>query len=71
MPPSKKRGRPKLDPLQVERLASIDCTYPEMALVLGCSESTLHKSFSGVIEKARATGRSSLKTARRDLVGAR
>ena len=63
MVPKKKIGRPKLNinEEQVGRLASIDCSYDEMALILGCSESTLHKSFSSVIEKGRADGKSSLK----------
>ena len=55
------RPRLDIDEQQVERLASIDCSYDEMALILGCSESTLHKSFSNVIEKGRADGKSSLK----------
>ena len=55
------RPRLDIDEQQVERLASIDCSYDEMALILGCSASTLEKRFSAVIEKGRADGKSSLK----------
>lgn len=56
-------GRPPLDinAEQVQRLAAIDCSLDEMALVLGCSESLLQKRFSAIIEKGRAEGRQSLK----------
>lgn len=55
------RPQKDIDPRQVEQLAAIDCSYEEMAAVLGCSVSLLHKRFSTVIEKGRAAGRSSLK----------
>lgn len=63
MPSTKKVGRPKLDidPEQVEKLASIDCSYEEMALVFACSVSTLQRNFAQAIEKGRAQGRASLK----------
>lgn len=55
--------KPKLDPKQVENLAAIQCSYEEMAYVLGCDPSTLTKSarYSQAIEAGRARGRMSLK----------
>jgi len=60
---AKKTGRPLLniDPAQVEKLAAIDCSYDEMALILGCDPKTLTNRFSQAIEKGRAHGKSSLK----------
>jgi AraC-like DNA-binding protein len=55
------RPRLKIDPAQVEQLAAIDCSLEEMGAVLGCSPDTLQRRFAAVIEKGRATGRSSLK----------
>lgn len=55
------RPRKAIDPAQVEQLAMIDCSYEEMAAVLGCSPDTLQRRFAAVIEKGRAVGRSSLK----------
>lgn len=56
-------GRPqkKIDPDQVRRLAMINCSYAEMAAVLGCNESTLTRRFAQVINEGREQGRSSLK----------
>jgi hypothetical protein len=56
-------GRPKLDidPAQVEALARIACTTPEIATVIGCSEDTLERRFAGVIEKGRAEGKASVR----------
>lgn len=63
MTPTRKAGRPrtKLDERMLEELASINCSYDEMALVLGCSVRTLHDNFRTPIEKGRAQGKSSLK----------
>ena len=52
---SKKRvGRPKLaiDEEQLEKLASIDCSYEEMASILKCNSSTLTRNFGQVLKKA-------------------
>ncbi len=59
----RKVGRPKLaiDEEQLEKLASIDCSYEEMASILKCNPSTLTRNFAQVIEKSRALGRASLK----------
>jgi AraC-like DNA-binding protein len=56
-------GRPRknIDPAQVEELASIDCSYAEMAAVLGCNESTLTRRFAQAIERGRNRGKTSLK----------
>lgn len=56
-------ARPKkpIDPEQVRKLALINCSYSEIALIVGCEESILHKRFSSVIEEGRAHGKSSLK----------
>jgi hypothetical protein len=56
-------GRPKknIDPLQVEKLAAINCSYAEMAAVLNCSVDLLQRRFPQVIEKGRETGKMSLK----------
>ena len=55
------RPRLPIDEKQVENLAAIDCSFEEMATILECSVSILHKRFSTVIERGRARGRSSLK----------
>ncbi len=56
-------ARPKkdIDEAQVIRLAAINCSYEEMAAVLGCDESTLTRRFAQVIQTGRASGRMSLK----------
>lgn len=56
-------GRPlkPINPDEVERLASIGCTLEEMALVLGCSISTLERRFDEVIKRGRAHLKSSIR----------
>lgn len=56
-------ARPKanIDADQVEKLAAIQCTLPEMAAVLNCNVSTLQRRFAQHIEKGREHGRMSLK----------
>lgn len=58
----RKTGRPRLriSAKQVERLASVGCTTPDMALILGCSEDTLERRFAGAIKEGRASARGSL-----------
>ena len=60
-----KMGRPPLglDVKQIENLASIQCTYKEMALVMGCSVDHLSDTYSDLIEASRAKGIMSLKRA--------
>ena len=59
----RKVGRPRvrIDEDQLEKLAAIDCSFEEMASIVGCSVRTLHDNFRTVIEKGRAQGRASLK----------
>jgi AraC-like DNA-binding protein len=57
------RPRKQIDPTQVVELAKIDCTYSEMAAVLGCSQKTLQRRFVHLIEKGREEGKSSLRRA--------
>ena len=56
-------GRPRLniDPAKVERLASISCSYEEMAAILGCSTTTLSDRFRQAIEKGRSAMKASLR----------
>ena len=56
-------ARPPLDidEEQVAKLAAINCSYEEMAAVLGCNPSTLTRRFAQAIEKGRSHGRMSLK----------
>lgn len=56
-------GRPRIqiDEKQLEELAGIGCTTPEMATIMGVSEDTLERRFAGVIEKGRANRNMSLR----------
>ena len=56
-------ARPKadIDEEQLKTLAAINCSYAEMAAVLGCDESTLTRRFAQVIRQGRETGKMSLK----------
>ena len=56
-------ARPKkdIDEEQVKKLAAIQCSYSEMAAVLGCDESTLTRRFAHVIKEGREHGTMSLK----------
>lgn len=56
-------ARPKLeiDEETVFKLASIQCSYEEMADVLNCDPSTLTRRFAQVIKEGRSQGKTSLK----------
>lgn len=56
-------ARPKknIDPETVRELASIDCSYEEMAAVLKCDPSTLTRRFAQAIKSGRDNGKASLK----------
>lgn len=56
-------ARPKLnlDPEIIEKLAKIQCTYSEIAAVLGCEERTLKRRFVTLIKKGWQEGRASLR----------
>lgn len=55
------RPRKPIDAEQVRKLAMINCSYAEIAAVVGCNESTLTRRFAQVIKEGREQGRSSLK----------
>lgn len=55
------RPRKKIDEDQVTKLAAIDCSYAEMASILGCNESTLTRRFAQAIKDGRNHGNMSLK----------
>ena len=53
----------KLDRDLIFKLATLHCTYKEIASVVGTSETTLEKRYSGIIEKGIAEGKKSLRRA--------
>src|SRR5579872_6573440 len=64
-PEAPKRGRPKkfVDLELVEKLAAIQCTYPEIASTLGVSVDTLtrHPDFAATYKRGAEGGRKSLR----------
>jgi|15BtaG_2_1085339.scaffolds.fasta_scaffold14484_4 hypothetical protein len=60
-----KTGRPKLDiDVSVLRnLAALQCSYSEMAFVLGCHKDTLRNRFKDIIEIGKAEGKIKLRRA--------
>jgi hypothetical protein len=56
-------GRPKkdIDPELVRRMASIQCTTPEIAAALGVSEDTIERRFAGILKVGREHGKTSLR----------
>lgn len=55
------RPRKKIDAEQVKKLAAIQCSYAEMASIVGCNESTLTRRFAQAIKEGRDHGKTSLK----------
>jgi AraC-like DNA-binding protein len=55
------RPRKKIDVETLKKLAAIQCSYAEMAAILGVNESTLTRRFAQVIKEGREHGKSSLK----------
>jgi len=53
----------KLDRDMIFKLATLMCTYDEIAFVVGTSAQTLQKRYSAIVEKGRAEGRKSLRRA--------
>jgi len=53
----------KLDHDLIFKLATIHCTYEEIASVAGTSVSTLEKRFKHLIDKGRSEGKKSLRRA--------
>jgi AraC-like DNA-binding protein len=55
------RPKKQIDPEEVRKLAAIQCSYAEMADILGCNESTLTRRFAQVIKVGRSHAFASLK----------
>tara|TARA_Y100000004_G_scaffold195336_1_gene262066 strand:+ start:733 stop:1044 length:312 start_codon:yes stop_codon:yes gene_type:complete len=53
----------KLDKEMIERLASIMCSYEEIAMVLNTSVDNLKKRYTDIIERGRAEGKKGLRRA--------
>ena len=53
----------KLDRDMIFKLATLMCTYDEIAYVVGSSAPALKKRYSAIVEKGRAEGRKSLRRA--------
>lgn len=51
----------KIDPKQIEQLASFGCTNTEIASFYGCDESLLRKSYSEFLTKGRDKGKIKLR----------
>ena len=62
-PPKRKVGRPHkvIDEQLLLQLASIQCTYEELAAAFDCDRDTLRDNYSAIIEKGRENGRKSLR----------
>jgi hypothetical protein len=63
-------GRPpkEIDLVQLKKLAEIQCTEPEMCLILGISQDTMARrkadpEFAAILERGRAMGKMSLRRA--------
>tara|TARA_A100001391_G_scaffold55872_2_gene34178 strand:+ start:1726 stop:2028 length:303 start_codon:yes stop_codon:yes gene_type:complete len=56
-----KKKHYKLDKELIKKLATIHCTYQEIADVVGTSTTTLEKSYKDLIEHGRAEGKKSLR----------
>jgi hypothetical protein len=58
-----KGGRPRkqIDTELLHKLASIHCTMKEMVDIMGVSEDTLKRRFSGIIDKGKAEGKMRLR----------
>lgn len=57
------RPKKEIDEDTVRKLAMINCSYAEIAAVVGCDESTLTRRFAQVIKEGREQGKMSLKRA--------
>lgn len=57
------RKRKEVNTEQLERLAEIHCTLPEIEKILGVSHMTIKRHFRDVLERGRAKGRESLRRA--------
>lgn len=57
------RPRIKLDEKQIRELAQIQCTYSEIAAVMGVSVDTIERNFATIIKEGREAGKTSLRRA--------
>ncbi|MGA2265321.1 MAG: hypothetical protein ABSH10_02695 [Phycisphaerae bacterium] len=55
------RPRKKLDPVLIEKLASVGNPVTAIATILGCSPDTLQRRFAAVIKKGRENANNSLR----------
>ena len=53
----------KIDKDMIERLASIMCSYEEIAMVLNTSVDNLKKRYTDIIERGRAEGKMGIRRA--------
>ena len=53
----------KIDTEQLEKLASMHCTVPEMAAFFSVSRDTLERRYAAIIAKGRETGKTRLRKA--------
>ena len=60
---TEKAKKYKIDHDLVFKLATIHCSYEEIASIVGTSTTTLEKRFKNIIEKGRAEGKKSLRRA--------
>ena len=60
-----KGGRPRLqiDTDMLRKLAELQCSYPEMAYVLGCHRDTLRNNYKDIIEEGKSKGKIKLRRA--------
>lgn len=56
-----KKDHTSIDKELLRKLAHINCTYKEMAFILGCSEIQLRMAYSDLVEEERANGKAALK----------
>lgn len=64
-PTPNRGGRPRkpIDRELVRKLSAIQCTYAEIASVVGISERTVQRRFGSLIHEAREAGKTSLRRA--------
>jgi hypothetical protein len=59
------KGRPavQIDEVYVYELAKLQCTVPEIAILCGCSENTIHRRYGGVVVKGQEEAKKDLRKA--------
>ena len=58
---SAEKLRKQINPVQVEKLAAMHSSVPEIAAVIDCSRDTLDRRFADVMAKGRENGRAKLR----------